>query len=116
MQSTQEIGKDINGFPGRKISNLGRVLGSRGKIRKLKNIYTNGNKKLQPYLTVRFTKLHCGCYIHRLVAEAFIPNPTSFKEVNRKDRNKHNNKVDNLEWCTRKTNCVHQHSTKPFKS
>jgi len=43
-------------------------------------------------------------YIHRLVAEAFIPNPNNYKEVNHKDSNPSNNCVDNLEWCDRKYN------------
>ena len=38
--------------------------------------------------------------IHRLVAQAFIPNPQSLPFINHKDENKKNNCVDNLEWCT----------------
>ena len=43
-------------------------------------------------------------YIHRLVAEAFIPNPNNYKEVNHIDSDPSNNCVENLEWCDRKYN------------
>ena len=46
-------------------------------------------------------------YIHRLVAEGFIPNPDNLPEVNHKDGNTKNNNADNLEWCTRKQNVQH---------
>lgn len=45
--------------------------------------------------------------IHRVVAETFIENPKKLLQVNHLDENKHNNFVDNLEWCTPQDNQLH---------
>lgn len=42
--------------------------------------------------------------IHRLVAEAFMPNENNYTDINHKDEDKTNNRIDNLEWCTHKYN------------
>lgn len=96
----KEIWKDIKGYEGLyKVSNLGKV-------------YSIAYKKcLSPrsdrgYLCILLHKSGNKKYflIHRLVAEAFIPNPNNYPQVNHKDEDKQNNHVSNLEWCTRKYN------------
>lgn len=52
--------------------------------------------------------------IHRLVAKSFLPNPDNLPQVNHMDRDKSNNSIDNLEWCTQSHNISHAMST-PFK-
>ena len=42
--------------------------------------------------------------IHRLVAQAFIPNPDNLPYINHKDEDRANNRVENLEWCTAQYN------------
>ncbi len=58
------------------------------------------------YLFVNLYKEHKlkKAYIHRLVAEAYLPNPNNYLEVNHVDENKDNNALSNLEWCTRQYN------------
>lgn len=55
-------------------------------------------------------------HIHKLVAEAFIPNPNNYSYVNHIDGNKQNNYIDNLEWCTLYQNNTHAYKTGLRKS
>ena len=61
------------------------------------------------YLTVELRKNRKRkvARVHRIVAEVFIANPDSLKEINHKDGNKQNNHISNLEWSTRSDNVKH---------
>lgn len=100
-----EIWKDIKGFRELyQISNLGRI--RRKDTRKVLKLLTlsKGYRGIRLYENTKVAKTK---KIHRLVAEYFIPNPLNLEQVNHKDGNKNNNKVDNLEWCSNDYNMNH---------
>jgi hypothetical protein len=95
-----EIYKDVDGFPGYSVSNLGNVKGLRGNVLKPKFNKNDGYW----YVSLQCCgKQHCK-KIHRLVAIAFILNPDNKSEVDHKDNCRTNNSVDNLRWATHKEN------------
>lgn len=117
----KEIWKDISNFEGiYQVSNKGRVkrLAHRDIYKRYdtsKICVRNVKEKiLKPaissdYLEVNLFAKGMSIYkhIHRLVAETFIPNPSSFPQVNHIDGDKFNNCAENLEWCTCAENVHH---------
>ena len=85
----------IKGYENYKIDRLGNVYNSKGHLLK-QHITNNG------YVRVTLCKhqKHKHFSVHRLVAQAFIPNPNNLPQVNHIDYNKTNNRVENLEWCS----------------
>lgn len=109
--------KDIVGYEGYyQISNFGRVksldrneTNVNGITRKLKGSLKGTFISNYGYVLVTLSKncKNMAYAVHRLVAEAFILHPNYLDEVNHKDRNKKNNFLSNLEWCTSRENTHH---------
>lgn len=102
----KEIWKDIPGWEGLyQVSNTGKVKSLNYHNTSEEN-YIKPEKIRRGYLRVGLSKNNkkIRYLVHRLVAEAFIPNPNNYPQVNHKDENPVNNSVDNLEWCDAKYN------------
>lgn len=107
--NVNEIWKPIKGYEDRyEVSNYGSVKSISKFVKNRYSGFMTKEKLLKPLV---LTKGYLGvCLykdkkattlkIHRLVAEAFIPNPNNYPCVNHKDEDKTNNFVGNLEWCT----------------
>ena len=126
----KEIWKPIKDYEGLyEISNFGNVkilarnytrynyLTKRYNIIKVKEKITQGTINVG-YRRICLTKnkVEKNKHIHKLVAEAFIPNPNNYSYVNHIDGNKQNNYIDNLEWCTLYQNNTHAYKTGLRKS
>ena len=94
--------KIIEAFPTYSVSDQGRVKNNKtGRIlRQSKD--SGGYAFVCLFNGAKYTKT-----VHRLVAQAFIPNQDKLRDTNHLNGVKTDNRVENLEWCTHQSNCVH---------
>lgn len=97
--------KVIPDYPMYEVSNLGRIRSyynaGHGKRIISKLLHNKIDRMGYSFIHLKNTKGRKPLRIHRLVAEAFVPNVNSLPEVNHIDENKQNNTASNLEWCSR---------------
>ena len=93
------MGLPVIGFPDYVVEDDGRVF-SKKTQKYLKQSDCNGYRTVELFNNGRSKRI----LVHRIVAEAYIPNPDNLPQVNHKDENRANNTASNLEWCTAKYN------------
>lgn len=125
----EEVWKPVVGYEGfYEVSNLGRVRSvgkevvqmNHGKYRKtyysakIITQFYHWNGYLRVHLTTH--KKTKSVFVHRLVAQAFIPTPNENLTVNHKNGKKDDNRLENLEWCTQQENINHAIKTGLIKN
>lgn len=105
IEEKEEIWKTIEGYPNYQISNLGNVK-SLNYNRTRKEKLLRFSKDKYGYLRVTISKEGVKKYIqvHRLVCEAFLQNPFNLPQVNHRNEDKTDNRIENLEYCDAKYN------------
>ena len=95
--------KSIKGYEDYEISDTGLVRSLKYGKKRILSPRKNGRTGYLWVVLYKDGKYKC-LYVHRIVAEAFIPNPLGLETVNHRDENKLNNRVENLEWMTQGDN------------
>lgn len=117
MKTDKEVWVDVRDYEGQyQISNFGRVKSLRRKVKNTKYSFREIPEKILKYfisgsgyptVSLLSSQKKKNFSIHRLVAEAFIPNPEDKPCVNHKNSIRDDNSVSNLEWCTHSENILH---------
>jgi len=106
----EEIWKDITWYEWLyQVSNFGKILSKKRKNTKWWILRPWSNPRGYEIASISKNGVARYYTVHRLVALAFIPNPEWKDQINHKDGNKKNNRVDNLEWCTLSENLKHRY-------
>lgn len=99
LPKREEVWKDVIGYEGLyQVSDQARVRNNKGKI--LKQSVKVGKCVYYKYVKLYKDGQYRQAYVHRMMAECFIPNPDNLPIINHKDEDGTNNRLDNLEWCT----------------
>lgn len=112
-----QVWKAVAGYEGLyQVSNDGHVKSlSNGKGKKEKVLRQSISAEHYPSVALSKNGSLSRYSVHRLVAMAFLSNPNKLPEVNHKDENPYNNRVDNLEWCTHEYNINYSSGLKCYK-
>lgn len=113
-QLSEEEWVDVDGYNGLyKISNYGSLISYRKGTPTILKCHITKKGYLRASFHIRPKQK--SFFVHRLVANAFIPNKNNYTEINHINGNKLDNRVENLEWCSSKYNSWHKYNILEYK-